>query len=70
MADFTDYVVENTKPLDDQGVLSVLWRCGRDSSKKYNCHLMSIIAFSCGGFCGRFCGRFLYLCINSAINEI
>jgi len=31
---------------------------------------MSILAFSFGGFCGRFCGRFLYLCINSASDEI
>ena len=43
-----------------------LSRCGRDSSRNFNFHLMSILTFSCGGFCG----RFLYLCINSAINEI
>ena len=34
-ADFVaDFVAEKTKPLDNQGVLRVLGRCGRDSNPR------------------------------------
>ena len=62
-------IPKNKNPTISHRVLYLL-RCGRDSNKNINCHIMRIIAFPCGGFCGWFCGWFLYFCINSVINEI
>jgi hypothetical protein len=43
VADFADFVAGSTKPLDNQEVYSAHARCGRDSSRNFNCHIFSII---------------------------
>jgi hypothetical protein len=42
-------VFEMKKPLINSG-FPICSRCGRDSSKNFNCHIFSIIAIRRGGF--------------------